>query len=67
MDSESAKRILEMKFPDVAIARMNKLAAKARAGMLTPDEEEEIDAYREVGHLLERLKSEARQSLEDEE
>ena len=42
---------------------MNALAAKARQGALTPDEDDELTSYIRVGHLLGILQSKARQSL----
>ena len=42
---------------------MDELAAKARAGELTADEEIEIENYRQVGCLIELLKSKSRQFL----
>jgi hypothetical protein len=43
--------------------RADKLAAKARVGILTPEEERELDDYVAVGSALEFLKSKARTSL----
>lgn len=42
---------------------MRALAAKAREGLLTPEEEIEIDSFERVGHLLSTLKSKARKVL----
>jgi len=42
---------------------MNELAEKAREGGLSPAEEQEIENYRQVGHLLALLRSKARVSL----
>lgn len=42
---------------------MNELAEKARSGSLAVEEQEELDNYRQVGQLLEVLKSKARLSL----
>ena len=41
----------------------DKLAAKARGGILTAEEERELDDYVAVGSALEFLKSKARTSL----
>jgi len=43
--------------------RMNELAAKARDGALGPDEELEIESYRQVCRLIEWMKAKARASL----
>jgi hypothetical protein len=42
---------------------MNALSAKARAGTLTDDENEELDNYLRVGDLLAILQSKARRSI----
>jgi len=42
---------------------MDVLAAKARAGTLTSDEQREVEAYSRVSSLLGVLKSKARRAL----
>ena len=42
---------------------MDELAAKARAGELSADEEVEIENYRQVACLIELMKSKARPFL----
>jgi len=42
---------------------MHALTAKARAGMLTSDEQAEVEAYSRVSSLLGILKSKARRAL----
>ena len=42
---------------------MRTLAAKARAGTLTSDEQAEVEAYSRIGSLLGILKSKARRAL----
>jgi hypothetical protein len=58
-----AQAILRLKLADEDKARINELAARARAGELTADEEIEAEEYRQAGCLVELLKSEARQFL----
>jgi hypothetical protein len=43
--------------------RLNELAAKARDGSLSADEESELEEYRRVGRLLEMLRLKARMAL----
>ena len=43
--------------------RMNVLAERAREGVLTAEEQAEIDCYERVGHFLSLLRSKARISL----
>lgn len=43
--------------------RMNVLAEKAREGVLSTEEQTEIDCYERVGHFLSLLRSKARLSL----
>jgi hypothetical protein len=59
----SAKDILALDFPQADKIRMHELAAKARAGTLTPEEEMEIDIYGRVGSVLSIWKSKARMAL----
>ncbi len=63
LSAEAARYILTMTFPQPDIERMQELAEKARAGMLTLDEHIELDNYERVGHVLSLMKSKARQAL----
>ena len=60
---EGAKAIVSLKLADQDKLRMDELAGRARSGELTPDEEIEIDEYRQAGCLIELLKSQARAFL----
>jgi hypothetical protein len=60
---EAAESLLEFDFPAADVKRMNMLAAKARRGVLSRAEANELDHYRNVGRLLELLQSKARRSL----
>jgi hypothetical protein len=60
---EAARAILRLSFPETERDRMHELSAKARAGALTPAEEQQMDAYERAGALLSILKSKARQVL----
>jgi hypothetical protein len=42
---------------------MHKLAAKARTGTLTPEEQEAIDAHGRIGSFISIMKSKARTAL----
>jgi hypothetical protein len=59
----AAAGILALSFSPKDKERMHTLAAKARAGALTPDEQAEVEAYSRVGSLLGVLKSRARRAL----
>jgi hypothetical protein len=61
--SEAAKGILALGFSPADKERMHALAARAREGLLTPDEEAEVEAYSRVSSLLGILKSKARRAL----
>jgi hypothetical protein len=65
MSDDAARSLLALDFAAADRDRMNHLAAKARAGTLTTAENEELDNYIQVGHLLALLKSKARRSLRD--
>jgi hypothetical protein len=60
---EAAESILALEFGPEDKARLDALAARARAGTLTPEEQREIDAYSRVGSLVSILTSKARLSL----
>jgi hypothetical protein len=59
----AARAILVLGFTQADKGRMRELAAKARAGTLTPEEEDETTNYEVVGHVLSLWKSKARRSL----
>src|SRR5262245_55707179 len=60
---EAARYFLRMEFTPEDKDRMHELAGKAREGLLTASEREEIKNYERVGNLLALLKSKARQRL----
>ena len=63
LSPEQARYFLRLSFPPRDVRRMNALSAKARAGTLTAAEDEELENYVHVGHLLGTLQSRARQAL----
>ena len=60
---QAARSILRLEFATEDKERMHELAARARSGTLTTDEQEEIRSYERVGNLLALMKSKARQRL----
>lgn len=60
---ESAQSILELKFDQPAVTRMNALAEKNRADTLSDDERTELEKYLRVGQFLNLLQAKARVSL----
>ena len=65
LSPEAARSILALDFNKADRDCMNALAAKARAGTLTNDENEELENYLRVGDLLAIMQSKARRSLPD--
>jgi hypothetical protein len=63
LSEEAALAILRLDFDATDRRRMNQLAAKNRAGRLTPADEEELDSFIHVGQVLGILKSKARRAL----
>jgi hypothetical protein len=63
MTPSLAERILEMDFPEADAVRVEELNEKANEGLLSADEESELEAYIDVGNLLAVWQSKARQSL----
>ena len=59
----AAQAILDLEFPQQDRDRMHELAAKARAGTLTAEEQQEVESYSRVGSILGIMKSKARISL----
>jgi len=60
-----ARALLRLSFPERDRKRMHTLSAKARAGTLTADEENEAGDFERVGAVLSTLKSKARQVLKE--
>jgi uncharacterized protein YnzC (UPF0291/DUF896 family) len=60
---EFARSLLELRFRQRAIDRMNDLAEKSRQGTLTDAERDELDRYLRVGSFLNLIQAKARQSL----
>lgn len=58
-----AEELLQWGFPDADKRRMSELAAKARAGTLSPDEQVEVAAYERISSFLGAVKSKARTCL----
>lgn len=59
----AARALLKVRFSQSDRDRLHALAAKARAGSLTPEEERETDVYERLGCLLDILHSKARRTL----
>jgi hypothetical protein len=60
---ETARFILQWQFDQGDIERMNALAEKNRCSILTEAEQQELQSYLLVGHLLDLLHSQARLAL----
>ncbi len=63
LSPDEARVILRLKLSAQDLDRADDLAAKARLGELSPQEEHELNDYLSVGSVLEFLKSKARLSL----
>ena len=61
----AARELLRLHLADDDAKRVQELSGKANAGLLKPDEEQELDYYLNVGRALEFLKAKARLSLRD--
>ena len=60
---EKVHRLMNVHSSEGDLARINRLAARNRAGRLTSAENEELENYIKVGQTLGILKSKARRSL----
>lgn len=63
MTPDAARSVLALGFAPSDLDRINALAEKARQGILSSDEQSELDSYERVGHLLALLQAKARSSL----
>jgi hypothetical protein len=63
MPLAAARAILKFDFQESDRERMRALLQKAREGTLTKAEQEEIEDYDRVGHLLDIMHSKARKAL----
>ncbi len=60
---DEARALLKIAFSEAAHDRMRELSAKARAGTLSPREEEELSEFERLGCMLDVLHSLARRSI----
>jgi hypothetical protein len=60
----AARALLKFGFSEHDHARMEQLSTKARAGTLTPSEQDELDTFERLGCVLDILHSRARRALE---
>jgi hypothetical protein len=63
---EVARYLLSMKLPASDEERVQELSAKARSGLLTDSETQELDSYLHIGILLGVMQSKARRLLKFE-
>jgi hypothetical protein len=63
LSAAAARSILAIEFPAEDKARMHELSTKANQGLLTPEEQDEIESYSRVGSILGIMKSKARVAL----
>jgi hypothetical protein len=66
LSADAARSIMALDFMQMDRERMNDLASKARAGILTNEENEELENYLRVGDLLAIMQSKARRTLQNE-
>jgi hypothetical protein len=64
LTEDVAAYLLSINFEAHDVERMNFLAERASAGILTIDEEKELDSYLHVGSLLSIMQSRARRRLQ---
>lgn len=63
LSREAAQAILAIQLPPEDRDRVDELAAKARAGELTEDDQAELDEYEQVTAVIEMMQAKARLSL----
>ena len=62
---EVARSILELRFSDADLKRMDELSTRARQGPLSQEEESQLHGYLFVSPMLEPMHSKARFTLEE--
>lgn len=62
---DQARYLLEVRFSQADLDRINELSAKADAGSLDSEEKRELERYVHVGHLLSILKAKVRGRLKN--
>ena len=62
---EVARSILELRFSDADVDRMNELLAKARQGTLSQEEESQLHGYLFVSAMVDLMHSKARLTLKN--
>jgi hypothetical protein len=62
LSPEAARAILQIRFKQADIDRMNGLAALAREGQITDGQRAELESYNRIGHVLAMLHSRVRRS-----
>ena len=60
---EQARYLLDVRFPQSDLDRINELSEKADAGTLESEEKAELERYVHIGHLLSILKAKVRGRL----
>ena len=60
---KTVRALLRLSIPEGEKSRMRELSERARAGTLTPEEDQEIDDIERAGAILTTLKSRARITL----
>jgi hypothetical protein len=63
LDAAAARAIMKLDFKRVDRDRMQVLLAKAKDGTIKAKEQNELNSYERVGHMLSLMKSKARRSL----
>ena len=63
MTPAAAESVLQWKFTEDALVRMNELAERSRQGKITPEEQAAIETFERLNNVLGILKSRARQLL----
>ena len=61
--ADQARYLLEIRFSQADLDRINELSAKADDGTIEPGEKIELERYVHVGHLLSSLKAKIRGRL----
>ena len=62
---QAAEAVLQIRFAEEDEQRASELADRANRGVITPDEEREMEGYLRLGSLMDLMQSKARLYLRD--
>ncbi len=63
LSAEAAQALLKLRFNAADLARLHHLVTKNQDGLLTSEEQSELESYLRIGSFVDLMQSKARRSL----